>query len=275
LADLSGRTIIITGASRGVGRAMALRFARDGASIVVAAKTAEPHPKLEGTITDTALEVEKAGGKALAFQVDVRSEQQVAAMVAAAAERFGGIDALVNNASAISLTGVEGTPVKKYDLMQAVNSRGVFVCSQAVIPHLKRSPCPHILTLSPPLSTDPKWLEHHAPYTLSKFGMTMLSLGMAAELRRYGIAVNCLWPRTIIATAAVEFALADRDAFKYCRKPDILADAAHEILTTQGLALTGRTLTDEEILQARGVTDFTPYAYDKEYAGRLIPDLFL
>lgn len=275
MADLKGKTIIITGASRGIGRAMAVKFARDGANIVVAAKTAQPHPKLKGTIYDAAEEIEAAGGRALPVQVDIRLENQVDAMVQAALDRFGGIDVLVNNAGAISLSSVEKTPPNRYDLMQAVNARGVFVCSRAVLPSLKKSANPHILTLSPPINLDPKWFKDHAPYTLSKYGMTMLSLGMAAEFNSYGIAVNCLWPRTIIATAAIEFAVGSRDLFKNCRKPDIMADAAHAIITTEKCTLTGQSLIDEQVLREHGVKDFDRYAVEPGHKDALIPDLYL
>jgi citronellol/citronellal dehydrogenase len=275
MADLSGKTIVITGASRGIGRAMALKFARDGANIVVAAKSVKPHPKLAGTIAETAAAVEQVGGRALAVQTDVRSEDQVQAMVAAAVEAFGGIDALVNNAGAISLTTIEDTPPKRYDLMQQINTRAVFICSRAVLPYLKKSDNPHILSLCPPLSLAPGWLRDHAPYTLSKYGMTLLSMGMAEEFRRYRVAVNCLWPRTIIATAAIEFAVGDRSTLKYCRKPDIMADAAHAVLTSCARELTGQCLIDEEFLRDRGVTDFTPYANDPDFAGQPLLDLFI
>lgn len=275
MADLSGKTIVITGASRGIGRAMALKFARDGANIVVAAKSATPHPKLEGTITETAAAVEKAGGRSLAVQMDVRFEDQVQAMVSAAVDTFGGIDALVNNAGAISLTSVENTPIKRYDLMQQINARAVFLCSQAVLPHLKKSDNPHILSLCPPLSLAPRWLRDHAPYTLSKYGMTLLSMGMAEEFRKYRIAVNCLWPRTIIATAAIEFAVGDRSTLKYCRKPEIMADAAYAVLTSSARELTGQCLIDEEFLRDRGVSEFTPYAHDPDFTGQPHLDLFV
>ncbi len=275
MAPLSEKTILITGASRGIGRALALRFARDGARIVVAAKSAEPHPKLKGTIFDVAREVESAGGQALPFQVDVRFESQVAEMMSAAAATFGGIDILINNAGAISLTPVEKTPVKRYDLMQGINARAVFVCSQAALPYLKSAANPHILNLSPPISLDRKWLKDFAPYTLSKYGMTLLTLAMSEEFAPYNIAVNALWPRTAIATAAIEFAIGSRDFFKHCRKPEIVADAAYEILTTTGRRLTGQALTDEGILRDRGCTDFDRYAYDPEFAGKLQPDFFL
>lgn len=275
MTDLKGKTIIVTGASRGIGRAMAVRFARDGANLVIAAKTATPHPKLKGTIHDAAEEIKAVGGRAFACQVDIRFEDQIDAMVQAASDRFGGIDVLVNNAGAISLNGVEKTPTSRYDLMQAINARGVFLCSRAVLPFLKKSANPHILSLSPPISLDIKWLKDHAPYTLSKYGMTLLSLGMAAEFKKYGIAVNCLWPRTLIATAAIEFAVGSRDLFKNCRKPDILADAAYTVVTTEKCALTGQCLIDETILGQSGVTDFDRYAVDPGHADGLIPDLYV
>jgi citronellol/citronellal dehydrogenase len=275
MPSLSNKTIIITGSSRGIGRAMALRFARDGANIVIAAKSAEPHPKLKGTIFDVALEVETAGGQALPIQVDVRSEDQITAMVQAAAKKFGRIDALINNAGAISLTNVAATPPKRYDLMQNINARAVFLCSQAVLPYLKSSPHPHILSLSPPLNLDLKWFKDFAPYTVSKYGMTMLTLGMAQEFSEYNIAVNCLWPRTAIATAAIEFAVGNREFFKHCRTTDILADAAYELLTTKDCSITGQTLLDEDFLAQRGYTDFAKYAYDPDHANGLMPDFFL
>ncbi|MEW6673349.1 MAG: NAD(P)-dependent oxidoreductase [Thermodesulfobacteriota bacterium] len=275
MADLKGKTIIITGASRGIGRAMAVKFARDGANLVVAAKSAEPHPKLKGTIHEAAEEIEAAGGRALPFQVDIRFEDQVEAMVRAAMDRFGGIDVLVNNAGAISLTSVEKTPTSRYDLMQSINARGMFVCSRAVLPFLKNSANPHILTLSPPLNLDRKWFKDHAPYTLSKYGMTILSLGMSAEFRPYGIAVNTLWPRTIIATAAIEFAVGSRELFKNCRKPDIMADAAYEVITTEKCSLTGQCLIDEPFLRERGISDFARYAVEPDNQNALMNDLYL
>jgi citronellol/citronellal dehydrogenase len=275
MTTLSHKTILITGASRGIGRAMALRFAKAGANLVIAAKTAEPHAKLKGTIYTVAREVEAAGGKALPFQVDVRFESQVEAMVSAAVAEFGGIDALVNNAGAISLTRIEATPLKRYDLMQQINARAVFLCSQTVLPHLKKAADPHILNLSPPLNLDVKWLKDHAPYTLSKYGMSLLTLAMAAEFSRYRIAVNSLWPRTAIATAAIEFAVGNRKFFNHCRKPQIMADAAYEILTTPDGTLTGRIMTDEEILLERGYTDLARYAYNDAFADSLQEDFFL
>jgi citronellol/citronellal dehydrogenase len=273
--SLKDKTIIITGASRGIGRAMALRFAREGANLVIAAKSAEPHPKLEGTIHETASAVETAGGRALPVRVDVRFEDQVREMVQKATSAFGGIDALINNAGAIGLTGIEATSLKSYDLMQSINARAVYLCARSALPYLKKATNPHILNLSPPINLDLKWLKGHAPYTLSKYGMTLLTLGMAAEFKSYGIAVNSLWPKTVIATAAIEFAVGSRDMFKYCRKPDIMADAAHAVLTTPDCALSGQSLIDETLLKQRGVTDFNPYAYDPEYADRLQPDFFI
>lgn len=275
MSDLRGRTIIITGSSRGIGRCMALEFARHGANLVIAAKSTDPHPKLQGSIHTVAEEVRAAGGDALAVQVDVRIEDQVKAMVEAAVQRFGGIDALINNAGAISLTPVEKTPVKRYDLMQDINSRAVYVCSQAALPYLKRAPNPHILSMAPPLNLHTAGLRNHAPYTLSKYGMTLLSLGMAEEFRKYRIAVNCLWPRTIIATAAIEFAVGDKNTLKVCRKPEIVADAAYRILAAQSDSLTGQTLIDEDVLRRHGITDFDHYAYDPDFVGKLHPDIFL
>lgn len=255
---LSGKTLFITGASRGIGRAIALRAARDGANVVIAAKTAEPHPKLPGTIHTTAAEVEAAGGKALPLAVDIRFEDQVERAVAQAVERFGGIDILVNNASAISLTGTLATPMKRFDLMMSINLRGTFLCSQACIPHLRKSANPHILTLSPPLTLEPKWFAPHVAYTISKYGMSMCVLGMAEELRRDGIAVNALWPRTIIATAALGVIPGvNLDA---ARHPEIVADAAYHILTRDSRTTTGRFFIDEDVLREAGVTDFDRYA---------------
>ena len=275
MTELRGHTIIITGSSRGIGRSMALKLAHHGANLVIAAKSAEPHPKLPGTIYEVAEEVRAAGGNALPVQVDVRMADQVQAMVEAAMQQFGRIDALVNNAGAISLTNIEKTPIKRYDLMQSINSRAVFLCSQAALPHLKKAPNPHILSMAPPLNLNSAGLREHAPYTLSKYGMTLLSLAMAEEFKQYRIAVNCLWPKTIIATAAIEFAVGDRDTLRYCRKPEIVADAAYRILTSDSGALTGQTLIDEDILKQQGITDWNRYAYDPDYAGRLRQDIFL
>ena len=272
--SLSGKTLFITGASRGIGREIALKAAADGANIVIAAKSAEPHPKLEGTIFSVAAEVEAAGGKALALQLDVRDEQAVAAAMAQAAEHFGGIDALVNNAGAIKLVGVEKLEPKRFDLMYQINTRAVMVCSQAALPYLKQSAGGHILNLSPPLNLDAKWFAQHGPYTVTKYGMSMLTLGMSEEFKKYGISVNSLWPKTMIATAAIEFELGSRDAFKRARTPAIMADAAHAILASQGRSITGRLLIDEDILREQGASDFEPYRFDPA-GGSLVPDLFV
>ena len=272
--SLSGKTLFITGASRGIGREIALKAAADGANIIIAAKSAEPHPKLEGTIFSVAAEVEAAGGKALALQLDVRDEQAVAAAMAQAAEHFGGIDALVNNAGAIKLVGVEKLEPKRFDLMYQINTRAVMVCSQAALPYLKKSAGGHILNLSPPLNLDAKWFAQHGPYTVTKYGMSMLTLGMSEEFKKYGISVNSLWPKTMIATAAIEFELGSRDAFKRARTPAIMADAAHAILSSEGRSLTGRLLIDEDILRERGVSDFEQYRFDPA-GGSLVPDLFV
>ncbi len=257
-SDLRGRTIVITGGSRGIGREIALRCAADGANLVVAGKTSEPDPRLPGTIHTVAAEVEAAGGRALPIRVDVRSEEDVRAMVAAAAGRFGGIDALINNAGAIMLASTAGTPMKRFDLMHQVNVRAVFMCTQAALPHLERSPNPHVINLSPPLSTEARWFSPHLAYSLSKYGMTMCTIGMAEEFRRQGIAVNSLWPRRMIATAATRMLLGE-EGTQTMRSPRIVADAAYEILRTPSRELTGQTLIDEDFLRTRGVEDFTAY----------------
>jgi len=272
MPGLKGKTLFITGASRGIGKAIALRAAADGAIIVIAAKTTEPHPRLPGTIYSVADEVEAAGGKAFPVPVDIRFESQIAAAVEEAAERFGGIDILVNNASAISLTGTLETPMKRFDLMFGVNVRGTFACSQACIPYLRQAKNPHILNLSPPLSLNPKWFRHHVAYTMAKYGMSLCVLGMAEELRGDGIAVNALWPRTVIATAAIEM-LGGRVAATMCRRPEIVADAARAILVRDSRTCTGNFFIDEEVLAAEGVTDFDRYAVEPGHA--LAPDLFL
>ena len=259
MTTLSGKTLFITGASRGIGREIGLKAARDGANVVVAAKTSEPHPKLAGTIHTVASEIEAAGGHALAIQLDVRDEAAIAAAVAHAAKTFGGIDILVNNASAISLTPTLATPAKRFDLMNAVNVRATFLCSQACIPWLRKASNPHILNLSPPLAMDAKWFAGHVAYTISKYGMSMCTLGMAEELKRDGIAVNSLWPRTTIATAAVEVHFPEA-ILKASRHAAIMADAAHAILTSEARTHTGRFHIDEEVLRAAGVTDFASYA---------------
>jgi citronellol/citronellal dehydrogenase len=259
MKTLAGRTLFITGASRGIGREIALIAARDGANVAVAAKTAEPHPKLAGTIHTVAAEIEKAGGKALALQLDVRDEAAIAQAVAQTAQRFGGLDILVNNASAISLTPTALTPAKRFDLMMSVNARATFLCSQACIPYLKKSTNAHILNLSPPLGMKPKWFAGHVAYTMSKYGMSMCTLGMAEELKRDGIAVNSLWPRTTIATAAVEVHF-PAEILRASRHAAIMADAAHAILTSDARANTGNFYIDEEVLKREGVTDFARYA---------------
>jgi citronellol/citronellal dehydrogenase len=270
-ATLAGKTLFITGASRGIGLAIAVRAARDGANIVIAAKTGTPHPKLPGTIHTAAAEVEAAGGKALPLIVDIRFEEQVYRAVEQAVARFGGIDILVNNASAISLTGTLETPMKRFDLMMGVNVRGTFLCSQACLPHLKQSANPHILTLSPPLDMRPQWFAPHAAYTISKYGMSMCVLGMAEEFREVGIAVNALWPRTIIATAALQVipgAESERG-----RTPEIVADAAWHILTGSSRSTTGNFFIDDEVLAAAGITDLSRYAVAKGQPLR--SDLFI
>ena len=271
MSTLAGKTLFITGASRGIGRAIALRAARDGANIAIAAKSAVANPKLPGTIHSVAFEVESAGGRALALKCDIREEDQVRAAVAATVEHFGGIDILVNNASAIWLRGTLDTPMKRFDLMQQVNSRGSFLCAQACLPHLLASSNPHILTLAPPPTLDPAWWGPHTGYTLAKMGMSFVTLGLAAEFGPRGVAVNALWPRTVIATDALRMipgAEIDR-----CRTPEIVADAAHAVLSTPARELTGRFLIDEDVLRAHGVTDFSRYAVDPSRP--LLPDLFL
>ena len=258
--SLAGKTLFITGASRGIGLAIALRAARDGANIAIAAKSAVPNPKLPGTIHSAAAEIEAAGGKALPLLVDVRDENQVREAVAKTAETFGGVDICVNNASAIHLSNTLNTDMKRYDLMNQVNTRGTYVTSQACIPYLKQAANPHILMLSPPLEMDAKWFAPHLAYSIAKFGMSLCVLGMAEEFRADGVAVNALWPRTAIATAAVEFALGGGEMLRRSRKPEIMADAAHAVLTQPSRALTGQFLVDDEVLAAQGVTDFGVYS---------------
>ncbi|HVT61747.1 MAG TPA: NAD(P)-dependent oxidoreductase [Thermoanaerobaculia bacterium] len=272
MTDLKGKTLFITGASRGIGKAIALRAAADGANVVVAAKTAEPHPKLPGTIYSAAAEIEAAGGRALAIAVDIRDESRVAASVEQAVAAFGGIDILVNNASAISLTGTLETPMKRFDLMWGVNARGTFACAQACLPHLLAAANPHILMLSPPLDLAPRWFGGHLAYTMSKYGMSMCVLGLAEEFRGQGLAVNALWPRTVIATAALVM-LGVSVPPENCRRPEIVADAAHAILTRDSRTTTGNFFIDEEVLAAAGVTDLERYAVQPE--APLLPDLFL
>ena len=272
MASLSGKTLFITGASRGIGLAIGLRAARDGANVVVAAKSNVPNPKLPGTIHTAAAEIERAGGKALAVPCDIREEAQVRAAVQAAAERFGGIDVLVNNASAIHLSGTLETPMKRYDLMHQVNARGTFLCTQACLPWLLRAPNPHVLMLSPPLSMQPRWFAPHVAYTMAKYGMSLCVLGMSEELRDRGVAVNALWPRTVIATAALNLLGGDETA-RHGRTPAVVADAAHAILTRPARACTGNFFVDEEVLRGEGVTDFGRYAV--EPGQELLPDFFV
>ncbi|MGV8891329.1 MAG: SDR family oxidoreductase [Pseudomonas sp.] len=272
--SLKGKTLFITGASRGIGREIALRAARDGANIVIAAKSAEPHPKLPGTIFSVAKEVEAAGGKALALQVDVRDEVAVREALAQAHEHFGAIDALINNAGAIKLTGVQHIELKRFDLMHQINTRAVLLCSQAALPYLKKT-SGHILNLSPPLNLATKWFAQYSPYTVTKYGMSMLTLGMSEEFKNYGISVNSLWPQTMIATAAIEFQLGSRESFKHARTPAIMADAAHLILDSSARSITGRLLIDEEILGEHGETDFEQYRFAPDTTDTLMPDLFV
>lgn len=273
MADLRGKTLFITGASRGIGKAIGLRAARDGASVVIAAKTAEPHPRLPGTIYTAAEEIEAAGGKALPLIVDVRNENQIQAAVAKALETFGGIDILVNNASAIFLAGTVGTPMKRFDLMHQINTRGTYACSQACIPYLKKAANPHILNLSPPLNMEARWFAPHVAYTMAKYGMSMCVLGMSAELKKDGIAVNALWPRTPIVTAAVQNLLGGETTIRGSRKPEIVADAAHAILIKDSRTCTGNFFIDDDVLKAEGVTDLERYAVVP--GAPLLPDFFL
>jgi citronellol/citronellal dehydrogenase len=272
MATLEGRTLFITGASRGIGLAIGLRAARDGANVVVAAKSDVPNPKLPGTIHTAAAEIERAGGMALAVPCDVREEDQVKAAVKAAVDRFGGIDVLVNNASAIHLAGTIETPMRRYDLMNQVNARGTYLCSQACLPFLLRGRNPHILVLSPPLSMKPRWFASHLAYTMAKYGMSMCVLGMAEEFRDRGVAVNALWPRTVIATAALNL-LGGAETARHGRTAAVVADAAHAILVRDARSCTGNFFIDEDVLRAEGVRDFEPYAVEK--GQELMPDLFL
>ncbi len=272
MSTLSEKTILITGASRGIGKAIALRAAQDGANIVVAAKTASPHPKLKGTIYSVAEEIEAKGGHVLACQVDVRDETSIKNAVAQAVNQFGGIDVLVNNASAVSLTGTLDTPLKRFDLMHQVNTRGTFAASQACIPHLKRAANPHILNISPPINLNVRWFGPHVAYTIAKYGMSMCVLGMAEELKTDGIAVNALWPRTIIATDALRV-IGGEALFKRSRSPEIMADAAYLVLTRKSRTCTGNFFIDEDVLGSAGITDLEKYAFSPGHG--LQEDFFL
>lgn len=271
--SLAGKTLFISGASRGIGLAIALRAARDGANIVVAAKTAEPHRHLPGTIYTAAEDIEKAGGRALPIILDVRDVEAIDAAVAQAADHFGGIDILVNNASAISWSSVEETEAKRYDLMHMINVRGTFFMCKAAIPHLRRATNPHVLTLSPPLTLDPHWFSGHVAYTMSKYGMSMTVLGMAEEFANDGIAFNSLWPRYGIATSAIEFATGNKEHLRHCRTPDIMADAAYAIVNRPSRQCTGNFFIDDSLLAEEGITDFAQYRVDTGVDPR--PGLFL
>jgi citronellol/citronellal dehydrogenase len=274
--SLSGKTLFVTGASRGIGHAIAMRAARDGANVVVAAKTTEPHPKLPGTIYTAAEEIERAGGRALPVQVDIREEAQVDAAIAQAVAHFGGIDILVNNASAISLTGTLATPMKRFDLMHQVNVRGTYLCSQKAVPHLKHAPNPHILNLAPPLHStlQPRWFAPHVGYTMAKYGMTLCVLGMSEEFSADGIAVNALWPRTAIDTEAIRL-IAGEDARRLTRSVEIMADAAYLVLTRPSREFTGQFLIDDEVLRGAGVTDFARYQREGVSDEQLMKDFFV
>jgi citronellol/citronellal dehydrogenase len=273
MSTLQGKTLFITGASRGIGKAIALRAARDGANVAVLGKTVEPSARLPGTFPGTVAEIEAAGGKAIGCVCDVRFEDQVHSAVARTVEAFGGIDILVNNASAISLTPTLQTEMKRFDLMQQVNTRATFLCSKACLPHLTKASNPHILMMSPPLDLRPEWFAPHLAYTIAKFGMSLCVLGLAAEWEQQGVAVNALWPRTVIATAAVQNLLGGDTTMARARKPEIVSDAAHVILSRSSRALTGQFFIDEEVLRAAGVTDFSRYAAGPD--SELLKDLFV
>ncbi|WP_421620942.1 SDR family oxidoreductase [Alkalilimnicola ehrlichii] len=274
--SLHQRTLFITGASRGVGLAIALRAARDGANIAIAAKTDRPHPRLPGTIHTAAEAIEQAGGRALPLTVDIRDEDQVAAAVERTADHFGGIDILVNNASAIRLSGTLDTEIKHFDLMHQVNARGTFLCARACLPHLLRADNPHVLTLSPPLNLKPEHFGPHLAYSLAKFGMSLCTLGLAEEFRDRGVAFNSLWPRTLLDTAAVRNLLGGEGVARRGRRPEIVADAAHVVLTRAARGQTGQFLIDEAVLREAGVTDFRRYQVDPDLAeSALMDDLFL
>ena len=271
--SLQNKTVFITGGSRGIGKAIALRLAREGANIVIGAKTVEPHPKLEGTIYTAAEEIKAAGAKVLALQLDIRNEEEIQNAVLQAAQTFGGIDVLINNASAINLTPTEQMEAKRFDLMHSINVRGTFLMSKACIPHLKKSENAHILTLSPPINLNPKWFAQHLAYTMSKYGMSMVVLGLAEELKKHKIAVNALWPKTTIATAAVQNLLGGDYLIQKSRTPEIVADAAFAIITKPSAECTGNFFIDEEVLEREGVSDFSKYAVNPQQ--ELMTDIFL
>ncbi len=273
--DFKNKTVFITGSSRGIGLEIAKKLASLGANIIIAAKTAEPHPKLQGTIFSAAAEIERLGGRALPCMVDIRDENQVIEAVNQAVSTFGGIDILINNASAIQLTGTLETEMKRFDLMHGVNARGTFLVSKACLPHLLKSANPHVLTLSPPLNFEARWFQHHVAYSMAKFGMSLVTLGMAAEFKGK-VAFNSLWPRTIIATAAIEFAVGNADMMRNARKPSIMADAAAVILSRDHKTCTGHYFIDDAVLAEEGITDFSAYKVDPTVDDRsLIPDFFI
>jgi citronellol/citronellal dehydrogenase len=276
MENLSGKTLFISGASRGIGLAIAKRAARDGANIVIAAKTKEPHPRLPGTIYSAAEEIESSGGKALPLIVDVRFEDQVEAAIEATISKFGGLDILINNASAINLSDTDSLSMKNYDLMHSINTRGTFLCSKKAVPYLKKSENPHVINLSPPLNMETRWFQNHVGYTMAKFGMSMCVLGMHSEYKRFGIAFNALWPRTAIATAAVANHLGGEVMMAKSRTPEIMADAAYIIMNRDSKKFTGNFCIDDEILNSEGITDLIKYQVDQNLdISDLVPDFFI
>jgi citronellol/citronellal dehydrogenase len=273
MPDLNQKTIFVSGASRGIGLAIALRAAKDGANVALIAKTADPHPKLEGTVYTAAEQIGEAGGQALPIVGDIRNEDEVEAAVEQTVDRFGGIDIAINNASAINLAGTEALEMKRYDLMQDINTRGTFVVSKHCVPHLRQAENPHVLTLSPPLSLDPKWAKSHVGYTLAKYGMSLCTLGMAEEFRDDGIAFNSLWPRTLVATAAVQNLLGGDEAMAKSRKPEVVSDSAYAVLTRPSRECTGNFFLCEDVLAEEGVTDLEQYSYVED--ADLQTDLFV
>ena len=276
MENLSGKTLFISGASRGIGLAIAKRAARDGANIVIAAKTKEPHPRLPGTIYTAAEEIESSGGKALPLIVDVRFEDQVEAAIEATISKFGGLDILINNASAINLSDTDSLSMKNYDLMHSINTRGTFLCSKKAVPYLKKSENPHVINLSPPLNMETRWFQNHVGYTMAKFGMSMCVLGMHSEYKRFGIAFNALWPRTAIATAAVANHLGGEVMMAKSRTPEIMSDAAYKIMNRDSKKFTGNFCIDDEILNSEGITDLVKYQVDQNLdISDLVPDFFI